>query len=109
MAKAPSVKYSVLAANGAGWTPYGESGDMAAALGAARGLLRSGQAARVKVIKQFLDSATGRNVSTTILEEEAGGGTTRAAGMSLLRWLAIGAAMFMVGFGLVFLVKTYLL
>ena len=37
-----------------------QTGDMSAALGAARNLLRSGQAARVKVVKQFLDSATGR-------------------------------------------------
>lgn len=110
MTKAQTVKYSVLAANGAEWAPYGESGDMSAALGAARNLLRSGQAARVKVVKQFLDNATGRNVSTTILEENAGGsGAKKGAGGSTMRWLAIAGIMFVVGFGLVFAAKTYFL
>lgn len=109
MAKAQSVKYSVLAANGPDWSPYGETGDMSAALGAARNLLRSGQAARVKVVKQFLDSATGRNVSTTILEEDSRSAAKTAGGMGAAGWLALGGIMFVIGFGLVFLAKTYLL
>lgn len=110
MSKVQSVKYSVLAASGADWAPYGETGDMSAALGAARNLLRTGQAAKVKVVKQFLDGATGRNVSTTILEEAAGrpAATAKAANGSA-RWLMIAGAMFVAGFGLVYLAKIYLL
>jgi hypothetical protein len=110
MSKAPSVKYSVLAGSGADWAPYGETGDMSAALGAARNLLRSGQAAKVKVVKQFLDSASGRNVTTTILEEAAGRTSeTPKQGAGAMRWLIIAGAMFLGGFGVVFLTKTYFL
>jgi hypothetical protein len=109
MAKAQTVKYSVLAASGADWAPYGETGDMAAALGAARNLLRSGQAAKVKVVKQFLDSATGRNVTTTILEETAGRDAGNGGGRGAIAWLAVAGGLFVAGFGLVFVVKTYFL
>jgi len=109
MAKAQSVKYSVLAATGAKWTSHVQTRDMAAALEAARTLLRSGQAPRVRVVKEFLDGETGRHVETTILDESLGPNPGGTAVVRRLFWPAIAIGMFLTGFGLVAAVKIFVL
>ena len=109
MAQAQSVKYSVLTPDGTGWSVRGETGDMAAALNAARSLLTSRQAPRVQVVKAFLDSASGRNVTTTIFDEKAAHKSESTAGGGATRWLIIAAIMFVAGFAAVFAIKTFFL
>lgn len=112
MPKAQSVTYSVLAGAGKDWAVHGQTHDMTAAMNAARSLLTSKQAPQVRVVKEFLDSKSGRNVTAIILDENAaqapaprsGGGSGGA-----LRWLAIALVMFAVGFGGVFALKTFFL
>ena len=70
MTQAQSVKYSVQTPDGSGWSVRGETGDMAVALNAARNLLSSREAPRVRVVKAFLDNANGRSVTTTIFDEK---------------------------------------
>ena len=109
MAKAPSVKYSVLTTEGTEWSTRGETGDMGAALSAARGLVSSQPAAHVRVVKEFLDTASGRNVSTTIFDEKSGHKSASAPKSSTMRWLTIAVIMFGLGFAAVFAVKTFFL
>jgi hypothetical protein len=109
MAQTQSVKYSVQIPDGSGWSVRGETGDMAAALNAARGLLGNRQAPRVRVVQAFLDSASGRNVTTTIFDEKATHKSASARGGSATRWLTVAGIMFVVGFAAVFAVKTFFL
>lgn len=106
MSKAQSVTYSVLTPEGKDWAVQGRTRDMAAAMKTARGLLTAQKAPQVRVVKEFLDSQSGRNVSTTIFDQKAGAAT--AAG-SPVRWAVIAVAMFAVGFGGVYAVKTFFL
>jgi hypothetical protein len=108
MAKAQSVKYSVLTAEGKDWSTRGETGDMGAALKAARGLLSS-QAPHVRVVKEFLDTASGRNVTTTIFDEKYGHKSASAPKGGTMRWLMIAVVMFGLGFAAVFAAKTFFL
>jgi len=108
MAKAPSVKYSVLTPDGSDWSVRGESGDMTAALNAARSLLKSQQAPRVRVVKDFLDSATGRNVTAIIFDEKAGNKSASAA-KSGIGWVTVAVIMFGLGFAAVFAAKKFFL
>lgn len=109
MAQAQSVKYSVLTAAGKDWSVRGETGDMTAALNAARGLLASRQAPHVRVIKAFVDGSSGRNVTTTIFDEKAGRKSASPAAGGAARWLTIAGVMFAVGFAAVFALKTFFL
>lgn len=109
MAQAQSVRYSVLTPQGDGWSVRGETGDMGAALNTARSLLSNRQAARVRVVKAFLDSTTGRNVTTTIFDEKSGAPAAASGGHGAVYWLAVAVAMFAIGFGAVFAFKTFLL
>src|SRR3546814_12971081 len=81
--------------------------DMTAAMKAARNLLTSEQAPHVRVIKEFLDTRSGRNVSATILDEKTAQVSAPSAGGGAVRWLIIAVAMFAIGFGGVFAVKTF--
>jgi hypothetical protein len=110
MSKTQSVTYSVMTGNGKDWAMHGQTADMQAAMKTARGLVSAQQASQVRVIKEFLDSKTGRTVKTTILDEESG--RTVAAGGGdggTARWVFVAIAMFAIGFGGVFAVKTFFL
>lgn len=113
MANAQSVKYTVLTGDGDTWAPRGETANMGAAMSAAGKLLESRQAAHVRVVKEFVDAATGRTVNTTILDESVGRrpGPESAAGGGggVVRWLAIAAGMFAVGFAGVYAARTFFL
>jgi hypothetical protein len=109
MSKTQTVTYSVLAADGKDWAVHGQTTDMTAAMKAARNLLTSEQAPHVRVIKEFLDTRSGRNVSATILDEKTAQVSAPSAGGGAVRWLIIAVAMFAIGFGGVFAVKTFFL
>ena len=109
MLKSQSVTYSVLTPNGKDWTVQGQTGDMSAAMKAARALLTAQKAAQVRVTKEFLDSSSGRNVTTTILDEKAKSAGVAESGGGTTRWLVIALLMFAVGFGGVYAVKTFFL
>lgn len=112
MSKTQTVTYSVLTADGKDWAMHGQTTDMTAAMKAARNLLNTKQAPQVRVIKEFLDTSSGRNVSATILDEKiAQVSALRPGGASggILRWLVIATAMFAMGFGGVFAIKTFFL
>src|SRR3546814_12605206 len=86
MSKTQSVTYSVLAADGKDWAVHGQTTDMTAAMKAARNLLTSEQAPHVRVIKEFLDTRSGRNVSATILDEKTAQVSAPSAGGGAVRW-----------------------
>lgn len=113
MANAQSVKYTVLTGDGKAWSSRGETTDMGAAMSTAGNLLESRQAAHVRVVKEFVDGATGRTVNTTIFDKSVGqqhrpaGDAGRAAGA--VRWVAMAAGMFAVGFAGVYAARTFFL
>lgn len=112
VSKTQTVTYSVLAADGKDWAVHGQTTDMTAAMKAARNLLSTKQSPQVRVIKEFLDTSSGRNVSATILDEkiaQASAPRTGGAGGGMLRWLLVAIAMFALGFGGVFAIKTFFL
>ncbi len=109
MSKTQSVTYSVLTGNGKDWAVHGQTADMQAALKSARGLVSAQQASQVRVVKEFLDSRSGRNVRTTILDEGSAQGAGPAEGGGTARWLLVAVIMFAVGFGGVFAAKTFFL
>lgn len=109
MSKTQSVTYSVLTGNGKDWAVHGQTADMQAALKSARGLIAAQQASQVRVIKEFLDGRSGRNVKTTILDEGSAQDLEPAESGSATRWVFVAVAMFAVGFGGVFAVKTLFL
>jgi hypothetical protein len=109
MSKTQSVTYSVMTGNGKDWAMHGQTADMQAAMKTARGLVAKQQASQVRVIKEFLDSKTGRTVKTTILDEESGRAAEVAGGSGTARWVFVAIAMFAIGFGGVFAVKTFFL
>lgn len=109
MAKVQSVTYSVLTADGKDWSLHGRTTDMAAAMKTARGLLSKQQAPQVRVVKEFLDSSSGRNVTATILDEKVGAVSAAAPGGGIMRWAVVALVMFAVGFGGVYAAKTFFL
>lgn len=112
MSKTQTVTYSVLTADDKDWAVHGQTTDMTAAMKLARNLLSTKRAPQVRVIKEFLDTSSGRNVSATILDEkiaQASAPRSGTAGGGTLRWLLIAIAMFALGFGGVFAIKTFFL